>query len=107
MRPLPDVSTLGHIRGNRDLRPVGEALDQIRSAFGQLPSFADHETPHGPVNGVNTIFQLKQAPNPPASLHLYNSAGNLFRPGSGYTINGKTVTMKVAPVGAMTASYRF
>jgi hypothetical protein len=39
--------------------------------------FVDNETPHGVIDGVNTLFFLSYSPNPPTSLHVYRNGLHL------------------------------
>ena len=53
--------------------------------------FADQETPSGTCNGVNLIFGLLHAPEPPASLQLYVN-GSLRKLTFDYNLSGSTIT---------------
>jgi hypothetical protein len=71
--------------------------------------FVDGETPSGAVNGVNLVFGLSQAPNPPSSLHLYRN-GILQRAAVDYVLTGNSVAFLQASApqtgDIVTASYR-
>ncbi len=57
-------------------------------------NFADDETPSGVRNGVNRVFTLQHAPNPPASLQLFLNGMALRRsPQGDYTLSGNTITL--------------
>jgi hypothetical protein len=63
-----------------------------------VPVFAPAEIPSGAIDGVNTVFTLTKAPNPPLGLPLYQNG--LFQNqigGVDYTLSGNTITMTVAP----------
>lgn len=76
---------------------------------GAAVAFVDMETPNGVVNGVNLVFTLSQAPNPPSSLHLYRN-GVLQKAGVDYVLSGNSVaflSVSVPQTGdTLTASYR-
>lgn len=61
------------------------------AAGGNVPQFADAETPAGAVNGTNPTFTLAFAPNPALSLLLFRN-GILQRAGADFTLSGNTVT---------------
>ncbi len=66
------------------------------------------ETPAGTVDGANVTFTLANAPNPGASLKLFQN-GVLAIQGTDYTLSGLTITFTSAPsAGALlTAFYRY
>jgi hypothetical protein len=74
------------------------------------PNFADGEIPSGAINGVNAIFILANAPNPPGSLQLFRN-GQKLTAGLGFALVGKTITMQapqIPTVGdVLEASYRY
>ena len=53
--------------------------------------FADQEAPSGVCNGVNLVFGLAHAPEPPACLQLYVN-GSLRKLGFDYNLAGSTIT---------------
>jgi hypothetical protein len=53
--------------------------------------FVDAETPAGIIDGINTVFQTSVAANPTGSMLLYLN-GMLQRPGTEYTLTGRTIT---------------
>ena len=53
--------------------------------------FVDSEVPSGAVNGVNTVFNLANTPNPAASVALYRN-GLLLKQSLDYTISSSAVT---------------
>lgn len=55
--------------------------------------FIDAEVPSGPVNGVNTVFVLSNAPVPAASLEVYRN-GLRLRMNLDYTVSGTTLTFQ-------------
>jgi hypothetical protein len=55
--------------------------------------FVDGETPQGTIDGVNTVFRLSAAPDPPVSLNLYRN-GVLQ---SNLSVSGSTV---IFPTGS-------
>lgn len=56
-----------------------------------MPNFADAEIPGGPINGINAVFTLVNAPNPAGSLQLYKN-GQKLTAGTGFTLSGTTIT---------------
>jgi len=59
--------------------------------------FVDQQTPTGATNGVNTTFNVSQAPSPSASLTVFLN-GLLMRAGVDYTLSGSTITFLTASV---------
>lgn len=55
----------------------------------------------GAVNGSNTTFTLASAPNPPASLLLWENGTLLYSP-TQYSLSGSTITMVTAPSSSAT-----
>ena len=78
-------------------------------APGGQPTFVDGITPTGTVDGINTIFTLPSAPNPPASLELTVN-GLTYKSGTDYNLSGATVTFLATSVPSsgsiLTAFYR-
>jgi hypothetical protein len=74
---------------------------------GGSVNFADDIVPAGAIDGVNTVYTLPNAPNPPTSLKLFN--GERLSPGVDFTLVGNTITFVLAPSpGAnLIADYRF
>lgn len=73
-------------------------VHQVRRIVQPLPHsaevqtrFADAEVPAGPVDGINRVFVLANAPNPPASLILIRN-GLILRVGVDYVLVGQTIT---------------
>lgn len=54
-------------------------------------AFVDSEVPGGAVNGVNTVFNLANTPNPLSSLTLYRN-GLLLKQNLDYTISANALT---------------
>lgn len=83
-------------------------IAQAGSSAPSTAQFAWDETPGGTINGSNATFTLASAPNPAASLQLFQN-GILAIQGTDYTLSGATITMTGAPsTGAiLTAFYRF
>lgn len=102
MQAKPNLPTLNYIR-SKDPKHA-EAFDALSQSIQNQPSFVDQETPAGPVNGTNTLFTVKTAPNPASSLHFYVSGALVSA-----TISGKQITLAAAPkIGStVLASYRF
>lgn len=76
-----------------------------------FPTFVDGVTPTGAVDGINTVFTLPSAPNPPASLELTQNgvtqrAGTVT--GGDFNLNGATITYAAPPAsgGNLLAYYR-
>ncbi len=71
-------------------------------------AFADSEIPLGLIDGVNTVFILANAPNPPLSL-IVNSDSSLLSPFSsnGFTLVGNVLNLVRAPVSTVILWYRF
>ena len=63
----------------------------INTTTSVSPSFADHETPGGAINGANKAFTLAHTPNPAISLLLIRN-GLVLTQGSDYSIAGSTIT---------------
>lgn len=63
---------------------------------GTVPTFVFNEIPSGDIDGVNTIFNLANAPSPQTSLQLYYQ-GQLQIQGVDYTLSGTTITFANAP----------
>ncbi|HYL76351.1 MAG TPA: hypothetical protein VEU96_19220 [Bryobacteraceae bacterium] len=59
--------------------------------------FVDAEMPSGTPNGVNTVFNLAQAPNPAGSLAVYRNGIHL-RSGADYTASGNAITFTAGAV---------
>lgn len=72
--------------------------------------FADGIIPTGAINGVNTVFTLPNAPNPPGSLIL-ESDTSILAPGIGFTLSfiltGAQLTLVSPPKTSLVAWYRF
>ena len=71
--------------------------------------FVDQITPAGPQTGLNQVFTLPNAPNPPASLKLWYN-GTLQDQGVDYTLVGSTITYTfIFPVATdvQLASFRY
>lgn len=72
-------------------------------------TFIDGESPAGLVNGLNAIFTLANAPQPPASLLLFRN-GLLQKQGADYSLSNSTITFLGSylpqPADLLTASYR-
>jgi hypothetical protein len=79
------------------------------SSGGIGPNFSDAEVPSGAINGVNTVFNLVNSPNPAKSLSLYLNGVIQTGGGIDYTLAGATITFVVAPATGDTiiAWYRF
>lgn len=82
------------------------------TASGPPVTFVDAVAPTGAVDGVNVIFTLPSAPNPPASLELTQN-GLTQTPGvagipNDFTLSGTAITYSSPPsVGSkLLASYR-
>ena len=58
--------------------------------------FYDAIVPAGDVDGVNTVFDLPDTPNPASSLRLFRN-GLLERFGVDYTLAGNEITFNTAP----------
>jgi hypothetical protein len=73
-------------------------------------NFVDSEVPAGVINGVNVVFALVNAPNPPGSLALYRNGMKLVA-GVGYLLAGNTITFLAPQIPAagdtLEAVYRF
>ncbi len=71
-------------------------------------AFSDSEIPLGLINGINTVYQLANAPNPQLSL-IVNSDSSLLSPFSanGFTLVGNVLTLVRAPVSTLILWYRF
>ncbi len=72
-------------------------------------AFSDSEIPLGLINGINTVFQVANAPNPPLSL-IVNSDSSLLSPfaiGNGFTLVGNMLTLGVPPKNTLILWYRF
>lgn len=54
-------------------------------------TLVSNETPLGTIDGINATFTLAQVPNPSSSLLLMKNGQVLFA-GTGFTLNGQTVT---------------
>lgn len=59
---------------------------------GQV-TWINNETPTGTIDGTNTTFFLAQVPNPSSSVLLMKNGQCLFE-GTGYTLNGQTITFQ-------------
>lgn len=68
----------------------------------------DEETPSGTVNGSNDTFTLAFAPNPTASLKVYQDGQRMKGGGVDYTLSGRTITFTSAPLSntILTCEYR-
>lgn len=53
----------------------------------------NNETPTGTIDGANATFNIAQVPSPTSSL-LLTKNGQILYSGTGYTINGQTVTFQ-------------
>lgn len=86
--------------------PVTSLPPGVEIAYLRGVQFADGELPAGALDGLNKIFILANAPNPPSSLQLYLG---MIQQGGGndYVLDGKTVTFTTAPQAQPIAWYRF
>lgn len=77
------------------------------SPQGQPPTFVDAVTPTGTVDGINSVFTLPSAPNPPASLEL-STNGLTYKSGLDYVLSGASVSFSAPPSAGsvLLASYR-
>ena len=80
----------------------------VQAAIPAALNFADMETPAGTLDGVNKVFTLAHAPNPAASLQLFNGLMQQAG-GNDYTLAGNTITFTAAPTVGSTllAWYRY
>ena len=98
---------------------VGNLSDCVRvdgssgpcgSGGGLWPSYSDGEIPSGPVDGVNSVFNLLFGPSPTASLELYRN-GLLMQAGVDYQLSGNTIMFFVGsipvPGDLVQANYRY
>jgi hypothetical protein len=69
----------------------------------------DNETLAGTIDGVNAVFTLANAPNPPGSLAVYRN-GVRLRAGFDYTLSTNTITFLAGAIprtgDSLVASYR-
>lgn len=103
-------STLNFLSGA--IPATGDLLQAYYRMAGSGPAvnFADDETPGGTINGSNLTFTLANAPNPSASLQLYQN-GVLLEQNTDYRLSGSTITFVSAAVApdtgdSLTAFYR-
>lgn len=85
-----------------DLRLAAVAMEWIM--------YSDAEVPQGEVDGVNRAFTVENAPNPPASLQLFQ--GLIQWQGDDpeeddYVLEGNLITFYEAPTEPLIAWYRF
>lgn len=73
------------------------------------PAFIDGDAPAGIVDGANAVFTVSATPDPVGSLAVYRN-GLLQKPGSDYTVSGRSVEFLPAaipqPGDTLLASYR-
>jgi hypothetical protein len=77
---------------------------------GVLSQFSDSETPSGPVNGANLVFNLAFTPSPAASVELFLNGLRLDQ-GLDYTVSGPVITFATGlppqTGDILLASYRY
>lgn len=78
-------------QGNINLAWQKWLQSQGAAATTGVPTFVDAEIPGGPINGVNAVFTLANAPNPPSSLQLYKN-GQKLTAGTGFSLSGASIT---------------
>jgi hypothetical protein len=87
---------------------VEREIDRLASLTPN--GFSDAEVPAGAVDGVNRIFTLAHAPNPPSSLVLAIN-GSVQGPGYGgdFQLSGATITTATPPSSGslLLAWYRY
>lgn len=75
--------------------------------FSQTQTPVDNETPHGLIDGTNTLFILLFTPNPISSLHLYRNGLHLA-PKTDYLVGENRIhfTTPPQPSDVLLATYR-
>lgn len=70
-------------------------------------TLVDNETPHGLIDGTNTLFTLLFTPNPISSLHLYRNGLHLS-PTIDYLVGENRIhfTTPPQPSDVLLATYR-
>lgn len=83
-------------------------LGPYQAGAGPQFAFADAEIPSGVVNGVNKVFTLAHAPNPPLSLQLVMN-GAVQEMTADFSLSGNTITFVTAPpsLSNLEARYRY
>jgi len=89
------------------------SIDLTPLPMGNIPviQFSDNETPTGLVDGMNTVFLLATAPNPPSSLQLYRNGILQKAKQQDYDLSGNQITFTTKgipqPGDTLLASYRY